>query len=261
MSKAVRAWLPGQALSRSSIEPAIHAVVNSWADSWFGEECQIRVGAALSHGDGDGIERIGGGAIGIDVHGNALIALGAHCGGLEPDRLTTACDRALCKSVGLSSLTDVHARLTDIAGTHGHGRTGTADSDNQRAKRHRLHVGAIGASWSFVIDAGESAVIALLKAQCRPTFPSPAIARGALADALSRQSVTLGAKVGAARVPIAAARDLCIGDVLILDRRTHQAMPLTIDGATIDSGSAHHKTDGDRIALEIDQPLVALALR
>lgn len=77
---------------------------------------------------------------------------------------------------------------------------------------------------------------------------------GGRSDALARQCLDLSILVGDARIGLSAMKALAVGDVIVLDRNTHDDLELLVAGRRVSDLGCRLDRDGDTIALLITQP-------
>lgn len=225
-------------------------VVAGWVRDWFAGSVRPVIAPLVNRSE-DGVDR-------QNAHGDwslgcaeaAAVAVGVALAGVGSGGLLTARDRALLGQAGWAAFEDLSFRFNDFSGSN-------TLAGGEQTQRFLLTDRAAG--WSAMVSAPQAALVRLRRVVTRlgDTIPAPKLSP--IAQALARQSITLGALVGTTRLPIGAARDLAVGDVLLFDRATTDPLPLAIDGRATQSGSIRLRPDEDGIAMIVDRPVAATA--
>lgn len=247
MNPAPIPWLPPA--QNGDVERAVAAFVVPWAQAWF-----KRPGAAVvkRHPGRSGEDFHWSGSAGatVGVAGAARAKLGLTLVVGQAD-LANARDRKV-----LERLAD--AAIEDLAGRLGEHRRGDPDAGNDAGPVQPadaspvLHLALGEDGWSLLLSLG-SQVQTVLRMAASGQGRAPSLTN--LRDALAPQSVTIGCHLGSATLTASDLAELARGDLITLDRRITDDLPLTVAETVASSGTAKLVDDGTGAVVRITQAI------
>lgn len=242
MTTVARTWLP----SLSQVPPRLQAgfadAVAGWSAHWFADaptpmgafrKCRTvsPSGTAFDwRGSDDGLS--------VGCADDAAVQTGARMIDV-PARDRSDPDRRLLEQIGTACLDDLRDRVGKVAGT------ARADSWRQ---------GVAAPDWTASVGDAvaiglSDTLVATLAARTLPSAVPPPLGSGR--EALAQIAIEVSAAVGRAELTVADLRALEIGDVVVLDRRVEDPVPIAIDRRPIDRGRARVRADAPHTTLEI----------
>lgn len=255
----VREWLPAS-VDLGKAQAAIADLMAGWSRHWFAGNEDFPAGMFASTADLGrelrGIEwRSGGTGSAIGVAAGGVIMLGACAMGVAArigDR--TSADLEILRQLGEECFQDLCRRAGELFAL----RTGTQwEAATQGPAQDDMVYRA------EISDRGDRTVLAVALTSCQlarlvksllPAPPEPPPLASAPV-ALAASQIRLSALLGGCQVTLAEIEALAPGDVLVLDRDVGETLPLAIEHLPIRRGTCAVARQGDRLSLQITQPL------
>lgn len=228
-------WLPDSALTGAAMDQVVSTILSHWERRWFagaeGLNCRN-----LSTQPCDGTFELvlfDGGH--VRVSADNLFQLGRMISGISVAVSWTTRDRLLLTQVAREALAEIGS---DAAGEPNEAPSiiaAVSANNLARANRPGLRflVEDVTGFWSFDLWIDQATAIAMRRRFARAGAASPSPAIEPLRSAIARQSVSLGASLGVATMPVAAVKGLAEGDVIVLDRKTSDPLPVTLDRCVV----------------------------
>lgn len=245
-------WLPDSAFTEPRLVERLDGAIAAWSGRWFGARAVQRIGKAEAapadrrQGGGREWQRFAPGVwIAWGVSGGMALARHALAlGGTMPR--TTGADERLLGHYAESIARDLAGALADLIGARGPLREEEA---------------APGSGISFKVRAVEdgpvlqvlveSAALTRFRKQLCPPWRAPAAGKTPLAAALAGSPVRVEASLGVTTMSALDLRDIAVGDVIVLDRRTDEPVLLrAVDGGAPLTGARIESDGTDRILLK-----------
>lgn len=241
MSNAAKLWLPVPC--PGEIESAIKRIFEAWLAEWLAEVPDIsvarrsRVELRSLHWEGQGLARAG-----LSQEAQAILGLSVIGGGGAIDQ---ADDRAILQHIGVALCADFAGFLDQL--------TGSSDRKPNKAgppasERTEFFLLTSSMGWGIAIEVDVATITQIRRRAAGSGHPSQLGTRTA---SYAAQSVPIGCHLGHASLTAKDIASLGVGDLIVLDRRTDEPLPITIDGIIPVNGSAQIMRDdnGTRVTL------------
>jgi hypothetical protein len=248
-------WLPPGA-GTAAAEAAVAAMVGRWSVDWFAGHIALRGAAFVSARDSVRPlrnmfwQRCGpGAALGVTAGGTE--ALGARALDVVPEVAErTPADLKMLRALGGKCIEDLQQKTAVLLGLDGEWReTGEAPAAAWQVLRLELHDDRDGAAVALALAPGE--LVRLIRASLPAAPALPPLANPA--RALAPVSLHVSALLRGCRLTLAEVEALVPGDVVVLDARTDQLLPLAIDHAPSETAGCTIVASGDHLALQLAQ--------
>lgn len=242
----VRAWVPEAAVRDGRLATYVSEIVETWVRDWIAEpprpSLSADLGLALRRpGENDVCWRADGLVLAVSRHG--LVAMGAVMAGYKSPAARSEDEAMLAKlaEAGLAEFWAACAMFFCIGGTPS--RTTNASLDD--AARIICRFGDCG----FELFITRDRLAAARRALAAPVKRLPPLENRAAA--LARQTLDVAVLVGGARLGLHDVRTLNIGDIIVLDRNTQDALELVVAGKHATGMNCRFDRDGERIGIRI----------
>jgi flagellar motor switch/type III secretory pathway protein FliN len=242
MSGRPTPWLP--AAEPGALERDLARLAAGWSDDWLQAPPPITVAAGSPVPDPAQAWHGCAGA-GLGTPAAAAIALGHAALGHRGD-LANARDRQVVEAVGRRAAADLAERLCRIAAP------AEAPGELAGPPDEATVLCLQGGEWSLAAALGSAAAVRLRRRFAGRREPPP-LAR--LGDALAGEAVTLGCHLGRAELSAGEVATLGAGDLVVLDRRVDDPLPLTVHGTVAARGRAAIEARADTHAIRITETL------
>jgi flagellar motor switch/type III secretory pathway protein FliN len=255
-----RTWLPAGA-SPDKAEAVMTRLVAEWSNHWFAGSEGAR-SSTLARADQAGRDLRNmtwhrcdaGTAVGIGASGST--ALGARAMGVAADiGDRTAADLALLRQLGEECLQDLRKRLQALLELGSGMRwceTPQAPAPDEMIVRSEF--GTRSETLHLAIALTPYQLTRLIRS-CLPAVPAlPPLATAE--EALARTELRLSAMLAGCELTLAEIEALTPGDVLVLDHRVDQALPLAIEYRPAGRGACTVAGTGEHLGLQLTQALV-----
>lgn len=256
MTSAWSPWLPEDAVVPGAAQQALADLAKAWSHEWFAGDPACRVGQltriavprsellkAVWHrceaGVAIGLPRAGAAALG------ALVLDVATIGNARNEK-----DLGLLESLGKECLDGFKLRLGQLLGL---AKAAWYPSDTGCGDTvvYRTEISLAARAVTVQLDM-TTACFARFALSMLPS-PAGAAALGSGLDALSRIPVPLSALLGRCSLSLAELSGLAAGDVLVLETRTEDSLPLVVGRAPLARGGCTVIESGAGLALKIVQ--------
>ena len=253
IAPTARPWLPRNALRDETIVASTAERADKWAIRWFGEAvaANVRKGASIGHVKMacDTVcweSSCQGLVLATDAPGRVRIVsamLGVKTAWLK----LTEADLELFDELAAPCIEDLLGGLAELFQTGP--RTGMAPPNRIVENALSFSLGFGSATPAIDIFVHEHLAVAARKATISGGRPAPVL--GQRNEAIARQTVQIGAKLGVGQVGLSELCTLACGDVLVLDRAFGDRLALTVNGeAKPDTGCELHQ-DGAVLKLRV----------
>jgi flagellar motor switch/type III secretory pathway protein FliN len=265
MSKAAvawRAWLPESALGRAGIDQALADVARHWSTKWLARKSVRPLGAlAATH-----VPPAGNSLRWVVLDNDVAVAMSNAAadrltmlmfGETAPPTAFADADRRVLDSLLDDALRDLCRRIAEMLGLPPEARWRELGDDGlpsiDRSRGCQLGIDAATPLLHLVLAT--DVLVALAK---RGAARSPMRERvKPIVAGLATQQVAVSASLGHCALTIADLANLGIGDVLVLDRATDAPLRLSIDGTALRRGKCSVQRDGERLELQLLEPLAS----
>jgi hypothetical protein len=236
-------WLP--AAQPGEIADILDRAAARWLAEWFADPPRHRTEPVA--GDAAAIAWSGTAALAVGASALNAAALGNHIADRAGD-LANPRDAELLTAVGNAAVLAFATHLHGMSGTE-HGIAQNMDAAPFGAgSRYRMICAEGG--WSIDMMLDDRTSIALRKHRAgRGDGPELV----GLFEALADEDVALGCHLGKAALSAGELDQLAIGDLIVLDRRTDEALALTLHGEAASRGKATLAAQDDRVLLHITE--------
>ncbi|MBY8825564.1 FliM/FliN family flagellar motor C-terminal domain-containing protein [Sphingomonas colocasiae] len=189
----------------------------------------------------------GGPLFAIGISEQDRIALGKSVLGGEGD-VSHERDRRIFEAVAISSLSALAETMRQAIGSESPALESTAPPTIGESRTY--HLACPESSWAIELAITPGAAIALRKHRAgRRTVPELTTLGAALADV----EVDLGCHLGGASLSAGQLDDLAVGDLIVLDGRLKDTLPLTLGGEITRHGRAEIGVEGASHHLRITE--------
>lgn len=250
-----RPWLPAEALDYGGLDQALDGALVSWSSRWFS-------GAAWRRSPSDAIDvlrpfwtgLVGGVAIGLAPDVRAAVA-SAMLGGMPAQGFRESNDLRLVEMIANVCLNDLKRRLSQIFGLPANDDWREEELGDllDGAPTYSATIGAPNGRASIQFAVGRDLMVAWTRAGI--SVVARPVELGSLDRGLGRQTVEVGALVGACALSLTELDALGVGDVLVLDRLLDRPLELAFDGRPVDRRCVVEPGEA-RLTLELIDPLV-----
>ncbi len=221
----VRAWLPVDTAPPPALDTMLAEGVRGWSRRWFAGDAPVLQPLAPQPLNRLAWRELDGGMM-LGCGPNALTETGARMLDV-PATDRSAEDIALLEAVAEPCLIDLRATLAALI----------------QAPRHaEWRPVAAGPQWSAAIGDGPASLAVGLSQERfamlvrRNLPPCPPRPLGSAAAALASIPITVGAAVGRISIRVADLSALTVGDILVLDQRAADPVPIAVDGRALSRG-------------------------
>lgn len=231
MSAAPEPWLPPS--PDGDVERAAAAFLAPWATEWFPWPDQVRVRTHAGRA-GEDLSWSGAAGAGVGLSSAARTKLGLALADGRADTENPA-DCELLGKIADMAVADLAGRLAGQGGS----QSGQAEPSIDGHTMLRISLG--DERWFLLLSIGPRARIALRKAAAGQAR-NPVL--GSLAEALAPEVVPIGCHIGSADLSAGDIANLAAGDLIALDRRVAEDLPLTVVHQVAPGGKARIVDDG-----------------
>jgi flagellar motor switch/type III secretory pathway protein FliN len=246
------AWLPPE--QSGEVQTALRVLARHWLNEWIVEPPLYEVSEFAC--EGRKFRWWGGQTFAIGASEQDRIALGRSVLGGEGD-VSNGRDRDILETVSAAALLALAEAVRLAVGTE----AAAVERADPRiiGESHHYHLACTENGWAVEFAITGNAAIGLRRHQAgRHAAPELATFRAALADA----EVQLGCHLGVATLSAGQLDDLAVGDLIVLDGRVKDALPITLHGAITRRGRAEIIADGATTLLRITEtPEIAYEIR
>lgn len=233
-------WLPPAA--PGAFERQLSSVLDGWAEQWLCKPRAFTVESAETSDDPTIVWRgSGGAAVGSTAQERVILGGHASGGAGDPDNMR---DRAILGHIGQAAIDHLANRLCAIAGS------AAIDEGPPEPCQPRFCATTVGFSLTLSLD---HAAQVRLRRKVSGARKRPAL--GTLAQALAPEKVRLGCHLGSAALSAAEVAALCTGDLIVLDRRLAERLPLAAEGKATARGQASFEAGVNVHSLLIQEPI------
>lgn len=222
-----RAWLPVGTAPPPALDAMLAECVRGWSRRWFAADAPVLQPLVPQPLNRLAWHELDGGIM-LGIDSTALAETGARMLDISAtDRSPD--DIALLEAVAEPCLTDLRAALAALI---------------QAPRNAEWRPAGVGPQWSATIGSGPASLAlglsqarfaALVRRSLPPCAPRPL---GSAAAALASTPITVGAAVGRVSIRVADLSALAIGDIVVLDQRAADPVPIAVDGRALARGRA-----------------------
>lgn len=226
MSTEATLWLPPP--GAGDVERAIRWALERWFPEWLADAPVFAV-SVRPRAEAPSLAWAGRPGARLALWGDAGAALGlAICGGKADT--DCAADREVVQALAERCIDDVGQSLAEVVSSQVRPRESAADSETI------YQATANPGGWAIAIGLGKAEIVALRRTASNPKATAR-ITHSRL-SALGPEIVELGCHLGEAELTSRALASLAQGDVVVLDRRAQDLLPITVEGWEAADGRA-----------------------
>jgi flagellar motor switch/type III secretory pathway protein FliN len=257
MSPKARAWLPDSAMTDGVLCMNLTEQAIAWSQRWFGSAPGVSV---RFRANADAIRSPLGAAswetacqrLNLTLERPGQMRIAAAMLKLKQVKSKLADpDLKLLRDLAGACIEDLIQRASGVFSLDRNVRKAAeqfSDDAGTDCVWYSISIGAIGRSLDLRI--GHDAVIAARKALIAGE-PRPQRALGRREEAVARQSIRVGVRIGSGSIGLSELSSLARGDVLVLDAGLGDRLDLTINGALEAGAACELKQDGADLGLRL----------
>ena len=237
-------WLPSA--QAGEFEKVLVTLAEAWLSEWIAgpQICRIDSGCNARN---QSFFWCGAAGAAVGAGNGDLAKLGSFIIGDSAD-IQNMRDREILTCVGKAAIGNLAAALCDASGQQGGDAELPEASIVPENAAYRLTNPA--KTWSIELALNAATVVQLRKRHAG-SKRSPVLS--SLADALAPESARLGCHLGEALLTAAQVGGMAKGDLIVLNRRLGDSLPLTVEGVTLGSGTATIGAGSGTPAIRITQ--------
>lgn len=244
MTQTSTLWLPLG--TKTEVEAALQISLSKWAKQWFVDQPVLKV----SQTPVTALRKVnwqGGNGVFAGLEDGVSARLGlAICGGVGD--LTNQQDCALLERLAADACLQLAELLRAGPAKSGQECSGPVPPGSDDC----FLVSPSGREWSIALAMSAETVVRLR----RSSAPSMTTFKlGSLSAALANETCAIAVNLGQAELSSAELASLGIGDVVVFDRATDQALPLVIEGRSPERGTAKLQSTGGELRVLIADPI------